>query len=331
LTYLQEEVYLCICNSRRQVSFAQALSFQLSPNPFEESIVPRSAAGNGTAPDPTQALNTPAAASPGRDANGRFAKGNPGGPGNPFARRTARLRRAFSEAVSEEDLVAVVQTITRKAKEGDLAAAKLLLAYVVGKPGPVIEPDTLDLAEFKHYEEEVRHYRSLPAVAASADLGLACTIARAARPAMADTAARDLGEALVTGEFPEGSPFHPADELVCEELPDGDTAPSPIGANGAAGPAVVEDRRQAEEMLEALTQAAAPERAASKATVGEAKVDANLVAVAMAMLYQAIAQANGGTADAGAAESPGEERPGPSGNRAIGGDAQGMHQGRRFS
>jgi hypothetical protein len=30
----------------------------------------------------------------GRDERGRFAVGNPGGPGNPFAKRAAALRKA---------------------------------------------------------------------------------------------------------------------------------------------------------------------------------------------------------------------------------------------
>jgi hypothetical protein len=66
--------------------------------------------------------------SPGRDANGRFTKGNPGGPGNPFARRTAAARKAFCDAVSHEDLVEIACALKEKAKAGDVQAASLLLA-----------------------------------------------------------------------------------------------------------------------------------------------------------------------------------------------------------
>ena len=83
-----------------------------------------------------------------RDENGHFRKGNRGGPGNPFARQIARLRKALLEAVCEADLVEVIEMLKRKAKEGDVAAAKLLLSYSIGKPVDPPNPDTLDLEEF---------------------------------------------------------------------------------------------------------------------------------------------------------------------------------------
>ena len=67
----------------------------------------------------------------GRDAKGRFARGNAGGPGNPFARRTAELRRAFLAEASGEDLRAVCRALLERAKGGDVAAAKLALGYLV--------------------------------------------------------------------------------------------------------------------------------------------------------------------------------------------------------
>lgn len=69
----------------------------------------------------------------GRDARGRFATGNPGGPGNPYGKRCAELRAAVLEAVGPEDLREVVARILDSAKGGDLAAAKLLLERTLGK------------------------------------------------------------------------------------------------------------------------------------------------------------------------------------------------------
>ena len=71
--------------------------------------------------------------SSGRDRAGRFAKGNPGGPGNPHARRAQELRTAFFAAVSDEDLRAVVLALVREAKGGDVAAARELLERCLGK------------------------------------------------------------------------------------------------------------------------------------------------------------------------------------------------------
>jgi hypothetical protein len=42
-----------------------------------------------------------------RQSNGRFAKGNRGGPGNPFARKTAQLRQALVDAVTPDRGISV--------------------------------------------------------------------------------------------------------------------------------------------------------------------------------------------------------------------------------
>jgi hypothetical protein len=73
----------------------------------------------------------------GRDASGRFAKGNPGGLGNPNHRRSAALRQAMLDCVTDEDIQAVIKAVIDQAKEGNIAAAKLFFQYVFGKPGPV--------------------------------------------------------------------------------------------------------------------------------------------------------------------------------------------------
>src|SRR5262245_33013348 len=86
---------------------------------------------------------------PGRDARGRFTKGNPGGPGNPFARQTAALRQALIEAVTEADMKAITAQLVLQAKYGDLKAAKLLFEYVIGKPTPPADPDTIDRHEWQ--------------------------------------------------------------------------------------------------------------------------------------------------------------------------------------
>ena len=55
-----------------------------------------------------------------RNANGTFAKGNKGGPGNPYARKVALIRNQIIEAVSEDDLREIVQALIKKAKSGDI-------------------------------------------------------------------------------------------------------------------------------------------------------------------------------------------------------------------
>ena len=70
----------------------------------------------------------------GRRADGRFATGNPGGPGNPHARQTADIRRLIREAVTDDDLRAVVRCVVKKAKAGEPWAVKELLDRLAGKP-----------------------------------------------------------------------------------------------------------------------------------------------------------------------------------------------------
>lgn len=69
----------------------------------------------------------------GRDVHGRFAPGNRAGQGNPFAKRVAELRSAFYEAVSREDLAAVVRALVEKARAGDVPAAREVLERLLGK------------------------------------------------------------------------------------------------------------------------------------------------------------------------------------------------------
>jgi len=79
----------------------------------------------------------------GRDAQDRFLPGNPGGPGNPFARRCAGLRKAFLEAVSDADLQAIARTLVEHAEGGDLAAMKVVLLWTLGKPADPIAVDAV--------------------------------------------------------------------------------------------------------------------------------------------------------------------------------------------
>ena len=74
----------------------------------------------------------------GRDpATGRFVKGWRGGPGNPFASRVNDLRNEMiAEASSGKPtrLRKVVKKLFDRAESGDVAAGKLVLERLFGKP-----------------------------------------------------------------------------------------------------------------------------------------------------------------------------------------------------
>jgi hypothetical protein len=124
----------------------------------------------------------------GRDQHGRFAKGNPGGPGNPFARRTAQLRRVLSMAVSDEDIEAVAKRLLEQAKVGDVAAARLLLSYAIGQPTPAVDPDTLDQQEWAIFKQVPVPAPEVERLLHDVPLDFACELARALVPHLADVA-----------------------------------------------------------------------------------------------------------------------------------------------
>ena len=77
----------------------------------------------------------------GRDERGRFAQGNPGGPGNPHVRRVAQLRAAVMAATTVEQVQEVMERLRELALEGDVRAAVAWLDRVG------IRADTADLEE----------------------------------------------------------------------------------------------------------------------------------------------------------------------------------------
>ena len=92
----------------------------------------------------------------GRDSCGKFAKGNSGGPGNPYARRVAQMRSIIAAEFTDEDVHQVLRKLVEMAKNGDLAAAKLLLSYAVGRPvEPACDPDHVDAQEQNTRAEEL--------------------------------------------------------------------------------------------------------------------------------------------------------------------------------
>jgi hypothetical protein len=97
--------------------------------------------------------NQNASTDPGRTYTGKFATGNPGGPGNPLARQTAARRQAWLNSVTPQDIQDVAAKLTALAKEGNVQAAKLLLSYAIGKPQPAPQPDRMDVDEWDVYRQ----------------------------------------------------------------------------------------------------------------------------------------------------------------------------------
>jgi hypothetical protein len=90
----------------------------------------------------------------GRENNGRFATGNTGGPGNPFARQVAALRKALINTVTEKDIADIIRRLIASAVSGDVAAARLVLSYAIGKPTPAHNPDQMNISELQQAQAE---------------------------------------------------------------------------------------------------------------------------------------------------------------------------------
>ena len=66
---------------------------------------------NTTPLSPLDPNALPTDAPNGRDAQGRFTRGNPGGPGNPFYRRQAEFRRAALASFTPEDVASLLRVM----------------------------------------------------------------------------------------------------------------------------------------------------------------------------------------------------------------------------
>jgi hypothetical protein len=117
-----------------------------------------------------------------RDRRGRFVRGNPGGPGNPFNRQIAGFRRAICRAVTQRDLAELALSLLERAKRGDDGAAALLLSYTVGRPTEAANPDTVDLEEWRLLQQLPVSYADLNAIIERLPPDFACGLVQRTWP-----------------------------------------------------------------------------------------------------------------------------------------------------
>jgi hypothetical protein len=140
----------------------------------------------------------------GHDSKGRFVKGNAGGrgrPANAFARQGAALRGVVAAVVNEAEVRVIAEALLEKARDGDVAAAKLLWAYAIGRPGAPADPDSIDLDELRLYEKAIEAMLHLPSMVNALSPDVACDILRTARPLITADTAQQLAEGLKSGSI----------------------------------------------------------------------------------------------------------------------------------
>jgi hypothetical protein len=188
------------------------------------------------------------AADNGRDARGRFTAGNAGGPGNPFARRVAELRKVLLETVTDDELRIVAGQLMVKAKFGDLAAIKLLFQYVLGKPAATVDPDMLDVQEVEMFRRAPVHGEVNEIMTARMPAELAAGLLRQVVPYVGQEHANLMYEAITNPEAfakdPRGLDYldeekdeWDQEDLEDEEVPGTEEAVRPEVATERIGPA----------------------------------------------------------------------------------------------
>jgi hypothetical protein len=108
------------------------------PLPAVERRRAGAADGHAAAPLPNGSIPAPPADR--RAADGTYARGTKGGPGNPYAKRVAALKTLLLDAV-ESRLPKVVAALLDRAEAGDTAAVLIALKYSLGRPSPAVDVD----------------------------------------------------------------------------------------------------------------------------------------------------------------------------------------------
>jgi hypothetical protein len=95
----------------------------------------------------------------GRGSDGRFVKGNKGGPGNPYVHKLAALKAAFYSVTTPETIKAITQKLIDTALNGEgvasIAASKLLFSYVLSTPdGQKIAEAIADMSKLQAKKDD---------------------------------------------------------------------------------------------------------------------------------------------------------------------------------
>ena len=143
----------------------------------------------------SQSDHTPSTATSARDAKGHFAKGNAGGPGNPYARHVAELRKELLLRCTPERLGKIADRMMELAEEGNVSAAKLVFQYVLGKPHEAVSPDRVDIDEVQVFKDGACRKDDLfPALLGGVPADVSAELLRKFTPIMGDIACNEVSK-----------------------------------------------------------------------------------------------------------------------------------------
>jgi hypothetical protein len=189
-------------------------------------------------PAATASQPQPETSSSGRETNSRFAEGNPGGPGNPFYRRQAHLKRQLLNCVTDEEVQAVMRVLVGLAHGGNLAAIKLYLEYAVGKPAKEVDPDKEELHEWQLQQQTPRLEQVLDVSANGIEPPRANQVTSDLVKIVGDCHLKTVGKVLRDGTDYHGNYYAPPLDQAAPPPPDrpnGCKRPSASARRMAAG------------------------------------------------------------------------------------------------
>src|SRR5207302_1969026 len=132
-------------------------------------------------------------------------------------RRVAGLRSALLDTVVSEDVAAIARALVDKAKKGDVPAAKLVLAYTLGKPAPAVQPDQLDIEEWQIFRDTAPMAAEMPTLGMAPSPELPRDVVRRTRPLVAENLGRQMSDMLhqpadtpAAGPQPAAQPNRPS-------------------------------------------------------------------------------------------------------------------------
>ena len=133
-------------------------------------------------------------------------KGNAGGPGNPFSRNSALLRKAAQEALDPERIQRIMTVMAEKAEKGDATAASFVFAYAIGKPTGVVDPDKQDLEEYEQLEKEREIQAGMLYLGDCLNPGITLATIKAMRDEITEAHLERMQHQILSQEAPTATP-----------------------------------------------------------------------------------------------------------------------------
>ncbi len=105
---------------------------------------------------------------------------------------------------------AIVKGLIHAARHGDVAAARLVLAYSLGKPGPTVDPDAIDINEWQLWQQMGADSKAMASLFGGIHVPLACEVMRAVLPTLQDLTRQQVADTLAP-PAPSADLAHPTE------------------------------------------------------------------------------------------------------------------------